>query len=309
MEFYSLVNLGNNMSIKVITYEGLKDGPSLILLGNIHGNESCGYRGLSALIRDIDEEKYLVNAGRLIIIPICNPGANKVSKRYVDRDLNRNLFPPKEICHYEDYLAKIICPIIDSADFLVDLHSFGAKGDAMVMFGGEDAREIKFAKALGLKNYLYGWREFHGISEEDMMYQGSTEYARKSGACAVTVECGSNSDPKSEIVAFDAALLAAIHLSILVHPGIADTENILSNKSEQQCARITKEITMCPGMVAAGEHRNFQSVRKKQTLCQTSDGETIMAECDGYIIMPCDNPAVGDVFLTIAESCDFPNGS
>ncbi|MDX5936346.1 succinylglutamate desuccinylase/aspartoacylase family protein [Acidithiobacillus thiooxidans] len=296
------------MSIKVITYEGLKDGPSLVLLGNIHGNEYCGYRGLSTLIRDIDEEKYIVNAGRLIIIPMCNPKANKISKRYVDRDLNRNLFPPKINSKYEDYLANIICPILDSADFLVDLHSFGAKGEAMVMFGGENETETKFARALGFKNYLYGWREFHGISEEDTVYQGTTEYARKSGCRAVTVECGSNSDANSERVAYIAALRAAIHLSILVPPEDPDIETIVYNKNEQQCARITKEVIMRHGMVPVESFTNFQFIKRKQMLCTISDTESIMSECDGYVIMPSEKAIIGDIFFTIAKSCTFPEG-
>ena len=180
------------MTVKIVTYRALEPGPALTALGAVHGNERCGTQATGRLIAAIDNGAVTLKRGTLRLVPIVNPRAYREGVRFVERNLNRFLFPKDAKNHYEDYLDPIVCELLDKTDVLLDLHSYASHGGPFIFLGTPDAKEIAYATDLGVADFVHGWTEAFGSDKarDGRESQGTTEYARAKGALAITLECG-----------------------------------------------------------------------------------------------------------------------
>lgn len=87
----------------------------ILLNAATHGDEKIGQR----VIAQIKKLKLLKGE---VIYTIANPAARKISKRFIDQDLNRS-FPGKSNGNYEEKRAHELSPLIKSADVVFDIHS------------------------------------------------------------------------------------------------------------------------------------------------------------------------------------------
>src|SRR4051812_32936673 len=176
------------MTVKIITYRPIEPGPTLTVLGAVHGNERCGALAINRLVEDIDAGKITPTRGTLQLVPITNPKAFEQNVRFVDRNLNRYLYPKDEKQHYEDHLDPILCEVLDRTTVLLDLHSYTSKGGPFIFLGANNRDELDFATSLGVPDFAFGWAEAFGTEGEDSKEsQGTTEYARTKGALAATL--------------------------------------------------------------------------------------------------------------------------
>ncbi|MGI6083427.1 MAG: succinylglutamate desuccinylase/aspartoacylase family protein, partial [Limnochordia bacterium] len=93
-------------------------GPTVVVIGGMHGNEKAGYMAA----REIKD--FTVKKGRLIVIPELNRPAVKAAKRTSSLgDMNR-AFPRKKTDSPRNYLAKDIWNLMVKyrPTWLVDLH-------------------------------------------------------------------------------------------------------------------------------------------------------------------------------------------
>ena len=102
---------------------GERDGPVVGISGSIHGNENAGSQIIRALW------PHLVSArlsGRLLLLPVGNPRAFAVNRRYTPVDelnLNRQ-FPGSTTGWYSDHLAAAITrEFLEKIDIHIDLHA------------------------------------------------------------------------------------------------------------------------------------------------------------------------------------------
>ena len=126
---------GLNMTVKTVVYQALEAGPALTILGAVHGNERCGPEAIRRLIAALDAGEAALRRGTLQMMPVVNPKAYAQNVRFVERNLNRQLYPKDEKQHYEDHLDPIVCGLLDRTDVLLDLHSgrlFGHGGVLVV---------------------------------------------------------------------------------------------------------------------------------------------------------------------------------
>ena len=102
------------------------DGPTVLLLSGVHGDEYEGQITLSKLIGDLDPAAV---SGRIILLPMANFPAGKAGLRTSPIDgLNLNRVfpgdsdgtPTPALAHYID---SVLMPM---ADYLIDLHSGGS---------------------------------------------------------------------------------------------------------------------------------------------------------------------------------------
>ena len=103
-------------------------GPTVMVQALTHGNEFCGAHALDYLLR----EQIKPNAGKLIVA-FANVDAyarfdfdDPDASRYIDEDYNRVwaddvLFGPRD--SVELRRARQLQPFVDTADFLLDIHS------------------------------------------------------------------------------------------------------------------------------------------------------------------------------------------
>jgi predicted deacylase len=115
----------NSLRIPVIIERAKEDGPVLLLMGGVHGDESNGV----AIVRDIIRKKYhKPKRGTIICIPVFNVfGYLNQSREFPDgRDLNR-MFPGSPNGSLASQFAhKFTTEIAPLVDYVLDFHTGGA---------------------------------------------------------------------------------------------------------------------------------------------------------------------------------------
>jgi len=296
-----------SLHFQSITYDGLAVGPRLIVLGAVHGNETCGSQAIRRVAAEIESGELGVLAGRMTLVPVTNPLAYARRQRVGDRNLNRNLAPTDTPVEFEDHVANWLCPLLRAHDVLLDLHSFHTGGEPFVMLGPLDnegalepfvraGEETALALRLGVRRFVDGWLDTYatgvarriaaGVSsrEADARYgMGTTEYMRAHGGIALTLECGQHDDPAAPEVAYRAIHRTLAHLGLIRAAAPAQA-------TETEALRLCEVVDRR----AAGDRfsrawASFDSVRAGEPIGVRADGEIVRAAFDAYVVFP--NPA------------------
>jgi predicted deacylase len=119
------LHTGNSLRIPVIVERASHDGPVLLLMAGVHGDESNGV----AILREIIRKKYnRPKRGTIICIPVFNVfGYLNQSREFPDgRDLNR-MFPGSPTGSLASQFAyKFSSEIAPLVDYVIDFHTGGA---------------------------------------------------------------------------------------------------------------------------------------------------------------------------------------
>jgi predicted deacylase len=115
---------GADIRLPVNVLRGPRDGPRLVAIAGIHGDEHDGPAALLDLIDDIDHNNL---SGTLVIVPVANPPAFRSSTRWNVADgqnLNR-IFPGEPDGSISHRLARrLIDEVIPGADFILTIHGW-----------------------------------------------------------------------------------------------------------------------------------------------------------------------------------------
>jgi len=115
----------NSLKIPIIVERGKSDGPVLLLMAGVHGDEINGV----AIIRDMILKKLnRPQKGTVICIPVLNVfGYLNLSREFPDgRDLNR-VFPGSEKGSLASQFAhRFMKEIVPHVDYIIDFHTGGA---------------------------------------------------------------------------------------------------------------------------------------------------------------------------------------
>jgi hypothetical protein len=142
----------------VWSFTAASPGPHVMLTALVHGNEICGAVALDRMLL-----AGLRPARGKITFAFCNieayrdfSRADPSLSRYVDEDMNRvwdrsALEGPRN--SHELRRARILRPLVDTADYLLDIHSTTAINPPMMLTGIE-RKHLDFAKAIGFPVYL-----------------------------------------------------------------------------------------------------------------------------------------------------------
>lgn len=285
--------------IKSITYHAPLKGQRLLIFGAIHGNEICGPKAIAHMMQELDSGALLLKAGRVTFVPVCNPRAYAENKRFIERNLNRALMTREAPAQYEEFLMNSLCPLLADCDILLDLHSYRAGGPAFAFRGGDHLkdREEPYIAALGIDHVVYGWDEAYascGIKQDQEESVGTTEYARRAGAIATTVECGQHRDEGAVPVAIR-AIKGALRFSGLVPdldipppPPLRRTriKKVFYKEREGSFTRPWKHLDFLEAGVPISCYE---------------DGTTITAPVAGRIIMPNECPVGQEWFYLGVE--------
>ncbi|RRJ32060.1 M99 family carboxypeptidase catalytic domain-containing protein [Halocatena pleomorpha] len=108
---------GTRYETDVYAIEGTNEGPTAVVVGGVHGDETSGYRAAEAVSR------WQFDSGRVIVLPRANqPAIERDTRHGVGGDLNRK-FPPEETPTTK--LARAIWDDVVmqyEPDVLLDLH-------------------------------------------------------------------------------------------------------------------------------------------------------------------------------------------
>lgn len=278
----------------IAEFVGDADGPTLIVVGSLHGNEPSGMIALSEAAHKMEHLTGGVR-GRVYFIA-GNSRALEQGVRFIDADLNRHWTDgniKKNRCPLlngisEDYeqreLLKILGKVLRTAQdevYVVDLHSTSATGLPFATVG-DTMRNRRFARKFPVTVLL-------GIEEQ---LEGTMlEYLNNAGAVTLGFEGGQHNS-KTAIENHEALIwLALVNTNILSAksvPGLAKYRETLARNSgpkkflevrHREAVSEVDEFEMSPGF------ENFDPIRRGQVLARNREG-IIRAVESGVILMP-----------------------
>ena len=310
-------------ALRAHQFAGLNPGPRLIVLGAVHGNETCGTHAIERVLADIDSGVLCIERGLLTLVPVANPLAYAKGERRGERNLNRRLLPSDAPVEYEDRIANVLCPWLAAHDVLLDLHSFASPGRPFVMRGPADnagplepfahaAAEGRLAAHLGPSRIVEGWMAAYAqgaarrralglLDDADPSYSiGTTEYMRSQGGYGVTLECGQHGDAAAPEVGYRAIRQAIALL------GLADTL-LAPPPAEFERLRLTEVVDrQHEADRFVRPWRSFDAVHAGEHVGERHDGTAVIARADGHIVFPDVNALPGHEWFYFAEASERP---
>jgi uncharacterized protein len=275
-------------------FEGPSPGPRLLVLGAVHGNETCGTVAIRRVLEELASGQLRIERGRLTLVPVTNRLAYERGERAGDRNLNRNLAPNPDPQDNEDRIANELCPLLAAHEVLLDLHSFHSPGQPFVMVGPRDntgplepfshAREEEaLAVRLGVSRAVDGWLDTYaqGAARRggSAIYgMGTTEYMRTVGGYGVTLECGQHEDPHAPGVAYTALRRTLAHLGMTGEPPPAPEARMETLRLAEVVDRDSMEDRF------SRDWQGFAPVVQGEVIGTRGTGELVRAPADGYIV-------------------------
>ena len=315
--------------LRTHTYHGLAPGPALLILGAVHGNEICGTQAIMQLLADIDSGGLTIERGSVTFVPITNPLAFQLKRRFGDRNLNRNMAPSAIPQDFEDRIANVLCRLLDAHDVLLDLHSFHTGGAPFVMIGPQNnngtlepfalaAEEMQLALHTGAPRIVEGWLDTYarGVQRRAATAEaglesgsarsrtlvtnpnygvGTTEYMRSRGGYAVTLECGQHDDPKGIEVARQAILQTLVLLGITA----AKPTPMTGQPEILRLIDVTDKAHA--GDTFTKQWRSFDAVKAGDVIGVRHDGSEVKAQGDGFVVFPNPSGEVGQEWFYFAQ--------
>ena len=304
-------------------FAALQPGPRLIVIGGVHGNETCGTEGIERVRAELDGGDLQLLRGRLTMVPVANPLARRRLQREGERNLNR-LFQPTPAnqapADYEARLTDLLCPLLDQHDVLLDLHSFQSAGEAFAMIGPRNNQgplepfarafeEGQLALHLGTPRVVEGWLDIYAaglaqrspgqpVDEAALAFGwGTNEYMRSRGGYGVTLECGQHDDPSAPDVA-----QAAIHSALRLLGMVAGPVRAPMPPELLRLVSVTDRLDEEDQFVR--EWATFDAVVAGESIALRADGTVLKAERDGFIVFPNSQALPGTEWFYFAESSD-----
>lgn len=294
------------------TVDGDEDGPCIILLSGVHGNESAGVEAVTDVIEEIRGLQPTFR-GKLFGIR-GNLKALHRNVRYVDEDMNRLWYPAiiknikttpeKELQSNERREVKQLLRLLDeityrveSKTILADLHTFSAEG-YMFSLTNQSERQTQ------LVSRLYSPMVF-GI--EETLRGTVLNYYQKKNFISFGLEGGQHDKESSRYnlkASVFVLLCAAGCLDAAQIPLLAEYEDYLKSitKNLPKSTELVYQHIIEPGddFKMRPGYKNFQRIKKGEWLATDREGK-IEAEANGYILMPLYQPQGDDGFFIISD--------
>ena len=212
----SAYKAGNTGVDYFTTFEATAPGPHVLVTAVVHGNELCGAIALDHLFRE-----NLRPARGKLTLGFVNVGAfhsfdpaTPRDSRYIDEDFNR-LWDVATLEGERDSAelrrAREIWPLVDQADFLLDIHSMQHATEPLMM-AGPLPKGRALARGVGIPKTVVS-DAGHAAGRRLRDYRGFAEEA--SPRNAVLIECGQHWEASSRDVAIETVYRFLRHLEAI----------------------------------------------------------------------------------------------
>ncbi len=283
------------------TRDSGRPGPHLVLVSLIHGNELAGAIGLDRLLRGGLQPRL----GRLTF-GFANLAAfarfdpvDPVASRYVDEDLNRvwdrsTLSGARRSLELDR--ARQMCPLIETADVLLDLHSMLWPPDPLILSGATE-RGRMLAQGVGTPGLVIA-DAGHGNGRRLIDYEFFTN--PRSAPVANLVEAGQHWEPETVEITIRAIAGMLRQLAM-----VAPDDPLLPppERMPRVFAEVTTVVTArTSGFAFVQSYRGGQIIRRRDTLVAI-DGQTdIRTPYDNcLLVMPSLRPSRGHTAVRLAR--------
>lgn len=294
--------------------EGAAPGPTLILVGGLHGNEPAGVKALLRVLPRLAAEPAGIARGRVVGLS-GNRKALRANRRYLVHDLNRYWLPERvETLRAEQaredrpplsdedeelfQLDREILRLIDTADdevYLLDFHT--TSGPRLPFATLDDSlRNRPFAFALPVPVVL-------GLEEE--LAGTLSIHVETLGVITAGFESGMHQAPES-VDRAEAAIWIALEASGVLDAGSRPEVEAARRRLAEECAglpevveiRYRHAITPVDGFRMDPGYENFQPVAVAEKLGDDHQGP-IASPLSGLMLMPLYQEQGGEGFFVV----------
>ncbi|MDR0571369.1 MAG: succinylglutamate desuccinylase/aspartoacylase family protein [Rickettsiales bacterium] len=281
--------------LEIFEFKSLNPGKHILITGAIHGNEVCGAIASQKIISEIESGKIEIKSGSVTFVPISNPEAYRLNRRFVETNLNRVVKKHKEPKLYEEKIANVLIEYIKKADYHLDIHSMCENGKPFVFQDYEEERE--FAEIFGLNYIFVGWPDVYKDSKIVKDYS-TQNYSHRVGTINCTVECGSNIGKDSIVVAEKSIRRALSYLKIADYEDdtIIPTQNFINMKKvyfRENAAEMTRKF------------KQLEKIKKGEIIVTYTNGKKIVADDNYFIIFPKYDAIVGEEWFYLGKPVTF----
>jgi len=280
---------------------GTRPGPTLIVIGGMHGNEPGGIGAARNVLAAVDPEAV---SGEVVAL-IGNLRASSLGRRYIAQDLNRLWQPEKlaaaralaspadeqlELVELSDAIDKVIARAAGSVH-VVDLHTTSAAGIPFAVVGPTEAHRA-FARALALPGV---------VGLEEALAGVLTRHYGQRGCVTLAIEGGQSGSDTAQANLEAGVTLALEASGVVAHvPGAAAAREHLARARGE----LPPLIEVVSRHAVAPEHdfrmepgfANLQVISSGTLLARDRGGE-IRAPFDGVVLLPLYQPLGEDGFF------------
>lgn len=235
---------GNTGIDYVTTLDSGESGPHVMLSAVVHGNELCGAIALDYLMRH--EVRPVAGKLTLAFMNVAAfdtfDAANPTTSRFVDEDFNR-LWTREVLDGDRDSVelrrARAVRPIVDTVDYLLDIHSMQHTTVPLMMCGPlEKGRQL--ARDLTSPQHVVS-DAGHSAGRRMRDYEAFSDAS--SPRNALLVECGQHWEPPSVQVAKEISLRFLARYEV-VDPAFVTEHLTAAAPLQQQLIEVTGPVTI-----------------------------------------------------------------
>ena len=307
VESIGAVPYGPDGPPRVLDRLGRDNGPTLLCVAGLHGNEPMGVIGLERALAGLKALESELE-GRVVGL-VGNRKALARGMRYLDHDLNRAWFADRidllrssphnlghedeELVHLDGHLEPILKGETEGV-FLLDLHTTSGPGPAFSVLEDTLANRA-FALNFPVPMVL-GFEEEVGGTLSD--------YLCDRGVIGIGFEGGQHEDPAAAERSEAAVWIAAASAGILSasHPKVAEAHARLEADSAELPTsvevRYRHAISDLDGFEMHPGHRTFAPVEEGQELARDRKG-VVVSPTDGLLLMPLYQKQGNDGFFVV----------
>ena len=281
---------GNTGVEYVTTFDSGVAGPHVLVTALTHGNEICGAIALDRLFRDGLRPRQ----GKLTLA-FDNVAAYHsfdlrvpTASRFIDEDFNR-LWAPATLDgtrqSTELARARTLRPIVDAADFLLDIHSM-QYSTAPLMLAGTLDRSVALARRVGIPELIM-CDAGHAAGPRMRDYGGFGDPV--SAKTALLIESGQHWERRAAEVATDVMLRFLVVLGTLTRDdaqALAGPD--FDSRPRQRTIKVTEAITIIGNNFEfVRDFRGLEVLTPKGTLIGRDNGREVRTPYDDCVlIMP-----------------------
>jgi predicted deacylase len=275
----------------VHTFESGHPGPHVMVNAVTHGNEICGAIAVDRLLA-----MGLRPSRGTLTLSFANveaflrfDPAQPYATRFIDEDFNR-VWRPETLDGGRDSAelrrARQLRPFVESADYLLDIHSMLEPSPAVMICGPLD-KGIDFAFDVGIPRYIVS-DEGHANGTRMRDFGGFGDPASPKNA--LLVECGQHWERSAAAVAWQTTWRFLRHLGV-VDPALATREIEAAATPAQMLVRVTEAVVARTSSFRfAREFAGMEAVPKAGDPI-AYDGDTVVRAPydDCVLVMPVPN--------------------
>ena len=292
--------------------EGTQEGPLVIFLAGMHGNESAGIDAVEQVLHLLRGRTHQL-AGKVLAVR-ANLRALKRNVRYIDEDMNRIWFPSiieqlrasseRDIESSERLEIKRLLRILDRIEahsdqpvILADIHTFSAQG-SMFTLPNRDDRQIELLSKIYAPMVL-------GVGES--LRGTALKYYSNKGMLSFALEGGQHQNRLTEYNITASLMILLSAAGCIRDDDFSKMDEFQTHLASQTQRLPVKTELVYQHIIEDGDDfemkpgfKNFQPIKKGEWLASDQNGK-IVAQCDGYVLMPLYQNQGNDGFFIIQE--------